>query len=1751
MTRPAAPGPRVGGGRIRVDAARAIAKLREYQLVERAAWVLEGIRAAVAARATDIVLDGDSNDIWLSWRGEPWPAEDLTRLFDELVSPEAASERHHVRLLAAAVNSALGLAPAHVDVIAVHDDHAIRARYTPDVLDDPGVNVADSALRNMTTEKVAVPDGARRGMRVHLRRRASLEVLSYLFGEPPELDIARRACVDVPVLLAIRENRYHRTEHARDVVRVPLADGLDGFLAIADPDAATGAVMEVAERGVVLARYPLALGEDALPPSLPIRLLIDAPRMPTNASRSQVQRDSHPIASAERGAADRVPVLVAELAARLAANPDPRRERAAAIALLAAVVAGFHWWRPDAFDSSPLRVLAELPLLHDAVGARRPLRSHWSGLVYRGRKPLDRELEPWVGDILWVPPGDPAERLIVGAYHDQRGLRRRLREARQQRRHRDRFFAHEARTPTVIAKTLPLHRMALGAEVAGSCVPQHVFADLAGEVCIHLGEGPSELVVLHHGREIERIEHASPVRFEVVIDAASVTPAARYRGVVRDAEYARVSRAMRAGVLRAIEAIALTNDARSHTVIQGGLALAKSLGVTIAPPLATAPAWRSLDGDYLPHAALAGVVAVGVVEPSVEVAPVAGRILLRCDPRERERLAACAPELLQITYGSATARPADPDALASKLAQSSSFALAITDETRVGAIAPAGPNGNGSVTLHHRGVALFTRHYVHALVPCTILVDSDTIVPRAQWDGVLQDGSAAGGYLAWEHALVRAAARALVGDRPLELLGPRDVDVHGALGRMLCAVLAGSGAIEVLGAELFALLRARRIWPVLGDPDPHSADQLRARFPAMIPYVGHGATPIAGFSPLVADDLVASAVATLAGLPVREASLELEIRRHAEVRAAKLALHREKPVQPLALSQPGETVEIAGPIVRGVVGVGWPMEIQVFVEGRPFHAIRPDRELPLRAAVEIDAAVTMPAFDGIPDDVTQEIVARVIDAAPALIVAIATSRPHVLGDLGPARRLLASCAATLDAETVAVLRAAPIFATVQRGRTSIDAAVRPHLPITAWHGEWLPPEEDEPLHDADAAIIHLTDDTREVDAILQSLHGMEILDVTDDVVKLQATRRMARGLIPKPTVHGVAPELKRSLLQLGDIGAALGHGEIALVSDEGSSALLHVGGELRKVVPIDVAPSIQIAIEAPDLIERLGRDEPLQSVLHQLRALKLDGLDDSAIPQAQELALRLVRTILSEVPIDSLEPRIRRNLVRAMFRGVLPPADLAGVPLFETTIPSWIDPIAVDDQIARFGDVWSVPHQHPTPLPLDEHRVVLRIDPFTRDLALEHGVPIIDATEELALDAVARRNRDKPRATTLVLADSRPLLGQAALDGDGITSPRGFVGILHPAAAHLRGLYTHRAMQPFTPIPDTGTWPIVATIDDARFVPDRTWDRPVDDSVWRSAVGAVREASRRAFTALMKPPADALGVQLLLGQSFGDYRFTSLRGALWIAGPPLSSPRLHVIGPAGTRDWAPPGETGVTGIVYTYSNDQRALDATLEAVCATVHGLLVRYMARRPDNDRSIITAHAAHALALGRLSVEDAARISFPCFHPRPLYAIELVSLFAGTTPVPIVDPAGDRPGVVDDDGLLSRVVIWHLRDRIQRPTSRAPAREEPPPPPRHPRQHVLDAIVARFADVGLDVSSARLVARASPMFAIDGHLHVASEHPRLIELGAALAARSPWASSMLDAIVAHGMTVLNVAFTSVTDAMELHAIGTLLGDA
>ncbi len=1734
--RRAAPGPQLAAGRVRVDAARAIAKLREYQLADRNAWVLEAIRAAVAARATRVELRADANDVWLTWHGEPWSDDVLPRLFDELVSPEAASDSQHVRLLAAAINSALGLEPAYVDVVAFGDATATRVRYTPEILAAPASELGDSALRELASESISLPAGARPGMLVHLRRRlADWRV----FSDAPELALAQAACRDLAVPLHVEGRVLHRDD-AHEVVRVPLGEGLDGFVAITEAgDARSEPVLEVAEHGVVLATYPLDLVAPRQRGVMPVRVYIDAPRMPTNASRSQVRRDAHPIAAAERRARELVPDLIAQLA-RLAGEGS-ERARSSALALLGAVAGGPHWHVDVPSLRGPLRQLVQQPLVRNAVGEPRALTAYWRAEVHAGDRPFDARLAPWLGDVLWVPSEDASAQLVERVTIDTRGTRRLARWARRQLRARDQFYAHGKREIRVLTTGAPHVRVPLGVPVERSCIADDVFTGMTGEVCIYAEGRAAALAILLDGRELERIELESPLAFDVVIDTHAITPADRYRGVKRDGAYTRVERAMRAGLVRALESHALVRrdpgavveDARLFRCAFGLLA---ELGLPVHGPLAVAPAYPATDGRWLSLMDLASERAIGFALPGRGVYVPAGRTVLEIDDPDAAVLAPLTGDRL-VPYR----RPqgCDVGALARSLAMEGGGSLVIRETTFLAVVTPSRVP---VLRLDHVGVSVEESPYMSQWLPCKIVIDCDAIVPDESWTRVVDDaGLRRRDFTTWELAFLRAVGRGLAGEAPDQLVVPGGMQIDGRLARLLCEAIVRHDPIELLGAELFDRLRAARVLRVLGSHEPQSIAEIAQSFPAGIPYLVEPAESIDGFAPLICPEHVARAFAKLAGLEAIEASATLaEHRRHA-VRERNLAAHRLRPQS--ARSVPADIhVALAGEIVRGVVGA-WahPFEIHVLVEQRLLSIVRPvDSDLPLVAAVEIDAARCGDAFDGIPDETRRQIALEVRAAVPELLAAIAERAPEQLGQPGPARQLLATMPIT-DPRIRAQLLAAPAFETVQGGRVSLEQAAHPlfAISVAAWQGDWLGPE-GEPEHGLDAPILFVPDEQHELRRIVEKLHEGIIVDVTEEVTRLQTRRRIARGLVPRPEVRNTPPELKRPLSAFGAAGTQLGIGEIALVEELGSKVMLYEDGNLVRTESADVLPGVAVAIQ---LAEPIALRDPIQ-----------------------RLATELVDQVLASVEPDSLAPRVQRNLVRAALARRIAPGALA-------KLTRWRE---LAEQIERFGDAWAV--LEPTDAtPLDENRRVFFLERSDYELARANGWPMIDAIQELLLDGLARRNRAREPARSLELPSRTGVLAEIQLTGDGVTSPRGVVGVLAPVHASARGVWPHRAMHPFDRVDDPCRWPTVAVVDDARLAPDRTWQGPQRNDVWQAVARDLRTASERALATIGEVPEDALVSVHVTNRVCADVIAlknaprSMIRGVLWLIGEPRQSVAVQVTEHVRVRSFVAPGELAIGGKLLVFSPDGLDVDLALAQLCKLMHTKLVRMLMKRDDVDPDLVAAHVAHAIASRTLRATDARAIEFFCFSPRPLDARAFKSLLGRDHPVTVIKPGVDPhpdPDVielVDDGSILARTLIAALGSRIRRqrqaprpppapePAARAatpppePAKPRPPEPP-HPLRALVARLRSRLGDLGIGGYGWTIVAREEPMFAFDGEIEVAGDNPRLRALAAALASNSAFASAGVDVVVAHLVTVLNIALSQITDASEAHALGVLL---
>lgn len=1793
--RPPSSGRRVGAGRVRVDAARAIAKLRDFQLADRHAWVLDAVRAAVASGAARVELTGDANDVWVAWAGEPWPAALLPRLFDELVSPELPGDGQRLRLLATAVNSALGLEPAYVDVYAVPaGGAATRARYTPSMLELPSSDTESPQLAVARTEHATAPAPALApGMLVHLRRRVGLDALGNLLrGEPRELGIARAACADLPVPLRIGGAELASDTGERDVVRVELGHGLDGFLALTQTAGAqpTGPPeLALAERGVVIVRLPLELGLPEPRTPVPLRAFVDAPRLPTNASRSDVRRDAHPVPAALSAAAAAFPELCDRLVAALSNTdePDPGL-RDGALALIAAAIAGSGWTARLAALTGPLRALADLPLVRNAVGHARPVRSAWNELlVHTGDRPYPGELAPWLADALWAPATDPATRALIGVPVNRRWIRAAVRDAWRDLRAQHRFLAHAPR-PARLRR--PQRYWVIGrtdARSDDSCADGLPGA-LDGEVCLVARGRRGTIALLLRGREIEEVTVDASVPFTAVVDAPALTPADGYRGVARDHRFADVCAAVTRAVIMAAEAVAealetgalrpdfelhaasVADSDRAGELVRRATRLAVdtvgSLGNT---PLARARVWRTVDGRPVSLWELGSERAIGTVVPGATLASPVHRTLVACSDDERALLRDVLEPITAVVPYDAVLLPRHADtamALAGSLVVNADIAaLAITEQRVRGAIAWG--SGASRLRLFHAGVCLGEREHEPDLVPCELAVDADDAIPDDTWTAVRDDGGAAArDWAPWETALARAVARALVGDPP-----PEPVTLHGAPSADAGATRALLGALAAapepaawLGDELFERLRAAPLFATFGGPRV-SAMQLADAFPEVIPCLASAPVvpPLPDWHPLLGDALIAYGAATLSGRPTMDASAELARRLRAAERARRIAAHRA--VAPRPLTVPGahlQPVEVAG--IRGVVGPSdrEGLDLTVCVEGRPFaHVVLPG-ELRLTAVCDIDPSLTDEPFTTVPDPTLRRLEQLARAAVPALLRSATSANPRVLTEDHALRALTIAWLEQLRDDPHAPELRTPladtaVFTTLRGGLAAVGACVvAERVRTAAWFGDWLPPADGEPPSWLDDPILQVAPGD-ELARLIPLLAGTRASDVTSEARTLQRSRRVAHGLLRKPTVEGALPALARALAALG---ASIGPGEIALVAETSSRVVVFADGHERGELRVPVVPAVCVALESPELAAELTGGAVPEASLQPL------------VRELQRLAWRLAGDVVKPDGVRALPTWVRYALARALLAGAAGGHTGAAeriVDVFETTAGERVGWRQLQEQHERFGDVW-VTGPSSTARPLDDRRIAVRLTEDERPERFDCGLAIVDATRELELDEAARANRDRPAATELALphGERGRVLAVAALRGDGVSEPRGVVAPLLPDAAELRTARVHRAMHPLGIIDDPCAWPTVSVVDDARLAANRTWTGPERDDALAALLGAIRRASEGAIARAIEAPGDALTSRALTDklravQLAQRDHGAVVRGRLWLLGEPGAGSLRVRVGTGSSTGTATHASGGVAlplpvhGVVLAHTASGDLSRDALAAIAGDVYPDLIRQLRRRKHVDRELVAAHLAYALATGLVAPDAAGDERFPCVVGAPLTAQQLAELLRDDAPV---DPesvrAADTPLVRTVRQLLGArlahgdagedELIELSRDDLEPIDDEAVA----PSPARllDPLDQLAFAVYRRLAQVGLGhaLDGVRAAAdRRRPIAAVrDRTVYLAGADPRLRAIAAAGAETHP----AVDALVAHIATLLNDALTDVTDAVEHHALVGLL---
>jgi hypothetical protein len=1629
-------GQRVGGGRLRVDAARAVDKLRDYQLADPALWVLEVIRAAVLAGAERIDVHGDTDDVSVGWEGRSIDPDDLTRLFDELVDPAPRADRRHLRLLATGVNTALGTEPRWVDVIACEGDEVRAVRYTPGVLERTGD--AAEGLRNLTVETRARPARApARGALVHLRRFPMLSAMPILvgIGEPRELTVVRRACDDLGVPLTIQGRaQIGRERSHEDLLRLQLDEGLDGFLALLDPSFAQDeGRLEVAELGVHLARYTLPLpGLEERRGKVPVRLFVNAPRMPTNASRSAVRLEDPPVRDALVRAHALLPRLVETLVKELGEAPthawsptQRERLREAALALLAAAVAGEDWRdRVHALSGAygeAVAPLAQMPLVRDAMGRPRAPKSFsrrlGSDVVWYGKEPVPSELEPWLGEVAWVPPGDAAARLL-GAWEAPSAARL-LASARSAKAARERWLEEPVRpasVPVGPGQLLSVPLKAPGRSLR-SVIGPALFGlqGVEGEVVIGDPRRSTSATVSLRvgGRELEEVGLGLPIAVSAVADSTALRPAPDYRTVERDDAFDAVMRAVRAGVVVACEALAWEllrapkQGARATVrgvweedsllrVVRAGLALATELVGADAvrrssSPLLLSPTVRLLGGGTCTVREVLDEVARGVLAwvPPGTAGALPGRVVV-LDEQERATFEALLGPLRLLDGRPALRRPS-VDVSAVPIPQSSAAILLEEPHRRVHI---AWNDGPCTLELVHRGRLIERRPLVGGR--CHVVVEDARLVPDESFTA-LRDGGNDYPLDAWEHALAHAFVDALDGSPPkalrVDASTPRAASVAWAA---LLELLGAGDPKAVLGDARVAKLRRAPLVTLLGTDEPTSLDALAKRFDDEIPFVPVGTratVDLGDFAAACLSPREAHVYAQLLGRAFVDATEELTARVRAAARTEALEAHRQKPVEPLP-AWTAMAVTVSGRGFRpSQVAFAWELgvapEIQVRVEGRAFLP-KVEAPWPVRAVLDFDATAVDDAFLGLTPAAKRKVGYVLARGARELLAELPQQDAPALLAWPPARALLDAWVlqrgvTAADHRLGHALAAVRAFRNIQGEHASVQESCTENgaVRVAVWDEPWLGPKDDR-ASVYDHGVIALPRDEAEaarLRAVLEALAPAGLRDVTTAIARLQAERRVERGLVQAPRVPEVPDArfrypLSELLAQVPEVAEVLPLGEAALTRGPLAKLLLFDAGVSHRALELELVPRVVVAAESP----LLPRNAPLRPNVQTT----LEGA-------LRAVTAQVIRRVVDSTPPEQLPPWVRRELRESCLVGGTEThyAHLATTPMFETTTGGWLTPTALREQHERFGPVWWTR----APIdwaPLEEGRVALRLQP-EEARRLGSWVAVMDGTQELELDRRARANRDRPPVVSLEPseAERREALSVVRLEPEPPDeSARGVVILWKPGRGEP-GVWLHREMRPLGRVDDPCHWPTLARIDDPALTPNRTWDG-VDETIRLATIRQrLREAVASELLRLVPTPNKKLTVvraRSVPRDALGLPPKAVLEGVAWLEREPPGVGRLVLLDDRGERTFEPTREGRPLPIHGTLWLAGASFGVELAPRIAQVfYAQLVQRAAASLRDEPAATSLELVHVLhGIAHRAVDSASLTSvLPCFAP------------------------------------------------------------------------------------------------------------------------------------------------------------------------
>ncbi|XYH97444.1 hypothetical protein ACMHYB_58435 [Sorangium sp. So ce1128] len=1440
----------VARGAIRVDARRAVQKLREHLLVDLDHYLLELVRAAAAGGATQIDLRYDADDVVLTFDGEPLDAPVLTRLLDHVLNaaPDAASRR--LRLLALGVNAALGLRPARVDLLTTgrgpsgeaSEATCTRVRFTPALLEAPAEALAPAAAP--ACDEVPRPPGMpAAGLRIEVRRRLGWSVLRRaITGDtPPEVTHLAAATGDFPIPIAIEGEPLRRAPpggHPAVLVRVPFhARGARraALEVLAPPEGARGAAVSaprsaplsaplstplaplstplstplpaplsglpaidylehgvrlVRERWSFAPRFPSAPYQGV---ELPVRVVIDADELPTNASRSALREDA-PLCAELRGAA--AAALLDAIAAMSAvvcgvgAVPEGAlvlgEDRALledALAAFACVATGAA--RAGAALPAEAQAVRELPLLRDGHG--RPLslasldaRDTSPLFVWRGDAELPEELSPWADDVIWCR-GGLVERALAGLpLADAEAM---VEQAKLGAERRRAFLRHATGEPAV--PPAPEHALR-----AAFDVDEGPLAGLRGELAVFAEEGKArrraEVRVFVEGRHLETVEldpAAVPLPVEIALAwERRVRPRFSYDGVERDERFWRAVR-------HALHVAIAAADAEARRLF--GLRAAQPGAPLPAPP------------------------------PESE--------LERLRPPLRAAIGAlfCAPQRLGGADGGPDGRRGAAPRRGDDLAPSAFSALlearlwpmlttgrfmslkglaALARASRGLCVAPPEARGRAA---DRRPVLAATQRELDWLAAA---LPGCELVPYTA--GLFTDDELA----AREPARRRALAASLE-----KLAGPR---------------AAGAPVIEVAGAGFLALATP-------GD--------------AAVEAWHHASQPLATLEPAPLLGPVVVAIDDDAAVPGRAWSGLLSPRNEAAVHEVERAL-----CEALVAALEGDAA------ARARLGL----------QGDPLRE-RGGRPGPRAVAYLLDCARALAALARrAPMEAGLGELAARIRRLPLLVMLDergeeATCSLEILDRAHP------------SPAPIPLLDAAPGFATLS-WHPILARGERERAALMRWAGgRVLLAQGGVPARRRRAA----AEQERRAAAAQERRASAE---------RPQHERRAgAERAQPGPGARGEAVSVPRAPRAALALPGAPSHPRLRV--SLAALGVQEVEGELE----IIEGPESDVRLVGPDGVERRAEVElPIP-----LRILARTAAADPPRDEVRALLTRLAkaagRRLISLAPrFDELPPfarsHARRAVLRTLAQGKRVVADAATALLFRD----------IDGNLFSLDDLRRDPRAEwlstatPPPYPKQRYgRPVLALSRPER-LQLATAVLVKDITDAVARDRAAEERLAAPPLDAIGLdAAARaaclavfPFEGQAGAR-EGARPAYGEIGLLAPEHAAAAGIAVHVGRRPLCTIDAGDGWPLCAVINDDALEPNRTFDGPKAGADAARLRQAVRDAAARWLRARLAPPEEALAARWI-DVATTWHRPLLVTGALWLPARWPRAPQVLVAAPS-------------------------------------------------------------------------------------------------------------------------------------------------------------------------------------------------------------------------------------------------------------